>query len=337
MRRCLRRRSTPFVEPSPLAARPRCSRRPTTASSLFRRVASRDITGASVARDPSQPPLEPVERARRSAKTHARPSSRSISAIARVPVDRPHPLEHAPLCARRDGRGLERRHDLRSVERRRDRALSGRRPLEDRPRRAPSLPAGDDSKRRRLAAGRASVTAEAMPRPLLLASGYEPPFRLLYGAATLPPPRTTSPGFPRRPPGSRTPVRAARRGACERALRAARRHAHVLRAERLPVEVAARRCAIVVAAGGSLALRRRTERSRELGGSALRPAEEATAALSPLRCGRRLVRLVGLLRIPLGREDPDHGVRDHRGQPDDRDDVGGKREQSESLSTAAVE
>ena len=58
-------------------------------------------------------------------------------------------------------------------------------------------------------------------------------------------------------------------------------------------------------------------RRSELGRFALRPAEEATAGalLAAIRRGR--VRVRGLLRVPLRREDLDDGVRDRRGEADD--------------------
>ena len=209
MRRSRRPRSTPSVEPSPLAARPRCSRRPTTASCSCGRVAS---PTSPVRRSPEirHSLSSSPSRLARAKRERERATVVTLDLGYRARSGRPseHPLEHASLRARRGSRGLERRHDLRPVERRRDRALSRCRSLEDRARCAPPPSPGDDSKRGRCAAGRASRHRRGMPRPLLLASGYKPPFRLLYGAATLPAPRTTSRACRRRRPGSRTHVRA---------------------------------------------------------------------------------------------------------------------------------
>ena len=60
--------------------------------------------------------------------------------------------------------------------------------------------------------------------------------------------------------------------------------------------------------------------ARSLGRGPLGPAEEAApGALAATR--RRVVGLVGVLRVPLGREDPDHRERDRRGEADDGCDV----------------
>ena len=72
------------------------------------------------------------------------------------------------------------------------------------------------------------------------------------------------------------------------------------------------------------AARRRARGVGLLGRGALRPAEEAAARalVAPLR--RRVVgrvRSVRLLRVSLGREDPDDGERDGRGKADDACDV----------------
>ena len=69
------------------------------------------------------------------------------------------------------------------------------------------------------------------------------------------------------------------------------------------------------------ARRRARRRRRGLDGSAFRPTEEAARAGSVVGRGLRLVRL---LRRPLGREDPDDGVRDQGRETDDGRDVHGE-------------
>lgn len=103
------------------------------------------------------------------------------------------------------------------------------------------------------------VTAEARPRPLLLAGGYEPPFRLLYGAASL-----SAPAYDfQRLPAAATGFERAREGtlgpesANDRFEPPGDTRSFFERNDGL-VEVALVVAAIVVAAGGLLALRRRT-------------------------------------------------------------------------------
>ncbi|MBA3433618.1 MAG: hypothetical protein H0U08_05955 [Actinobacteria bacterium] len=103
------------------------------------------------------------------------------------------------------------------------------------------------------------VTAQARPRPLLLAEGYEPPFRLLYGAAGLPAPAydferlpAAATGFERAREGTLAPERAN-----ELFDPPGETRSFFERNDRL-VELALVLAAIVVATGGLLALRRRT-------------------------------------------------------------------------------
>ena len=103
------------------------------------------------------------------------------------------------------------------------------------------------------------VTAEAVPRPLLLAGGHTPPFHLLYGSAVVPAPAYD---FARLPPAA-TGFERAREGALgpERANELfeapADTRSFFERNDSL-VEVSLVLAAIVVAAGGVLALRRRS-------------------------------------------------------------------------------
>lgn len=103
------------------------------------------------------------------------------------------------------------------------------------------------------------VTARAKPRPLLLAGGYEPPFRLLYGGATVPAP---SYDFARLPAAA-TEFETAREGilggesANELFEPPADTRTFFERNDYV-IEVALVVAAIVVAAAGLLALRRRT-------------------------------------------------------------------------------
>lgn len=103
------------------------------------------------------------------------------------------------------------------------------------------------------------VTPEALPRPLLLAGGYRPPFRLLYGAASVPAPAydfaqlpAAATGFERAREGT-----LGRERANELFEAPADTRTFFERHEGL-VQGLLVVAAIVVAAGGLLALRRRT-------------------------------------------------------------------------------
>jgi hypothetical protein len=106
---------------------------------------------------------------------------------------------------------------------------------------------------------RLRVVPEALPRPLLLAGGHRPPFRLLYGAATVPAPTYDFAQLP----AAATGFERAREGALgsERANELfeapADTRSFFERNDRL-VEAALVLAAIVAAAGGLLALRRRS-------------------------------------------------------------------------------
>ena len=156
---------------------------------LVRASGVSDITGARVARDPEQPQLEPV---RTTSRTTQEGSSTVVvldAGYRKVPIDAVHvasstptyvrqvqvegsndgstyvPLAHAQI-ARFPGVDLstvdvEARHRFVRV----------------------TIDNGDDRPLERL-----RVEAEAAPRPLLLASGYTPPYRLLYGGPGVSPP-----------------------------------------------------------------------------------------------------------------------------------------------------
>jgi len=103
------------------------------------------------------------------------------------------------------------------------------------------------------------VTPEAVPRPLLLADGYQPPFRLLYGASGLSAPAYD---FAQLPPAA-TGFEGAREGSLGRErgnelFEAPADTRTFFERNDYLVEVALVVGAIVVAAAGLLALRRRT-------------------------------------------------------------------------------
>ena len=218
------------------------------------------ITGAAVARDPSQPPVEPVA-ARSTKRERERTTVVTLDlGYVRVPADRLSIRSSTPRYVR--GVAVEGSNDgatfipLSNSEIARfpgvdlsKIALSSRhRYLRV------TIRNGDDAPLDGL-----RVTAEAMPRPLLLASGFEPPFRLLYGAATV-----SAPSYDfARLPSAATGFETARRGTLgpERANELfeplADTRTFFERNDYL-IEVLLVVVAIVVAAAGLFALRRRT-------------------------------------------------------------------------------
>jgi hypothetical protein len=219
------------------------------------------VTGASVSRDPERQPLEPVEaRARR--RDQARTTVVRLDlGFANVPVDSLRIRTSTPRFVRRmtaegsnDGRRftlLDSREiarfpgvDLSTI------AVAARHRYV-----RITIQNGDDEPLAALA-----VTPEAQPRPLVLASGHRPPFRLLYGGATVPAP---SYDFAQLPPAA-TGFERAREGTLgpERANELFEAPADTRtffeRNDRL-IEGALVLAVLVVAAGGLLALRRRTE------------------------------------------------------------------------------
>jgi hypothetical protein len=219
-----------------------------------------DVTGASVSRDPEQPILELVEAQTRRRERERTTVVRLDFGFAKVPVDslrvrtsttryvRPVTVEGSsdgtaftPLGGGEIARfpGV----DLSTV------AVAARhRYLRV------TIRNGDDAPLAAL-----TVTPEAQPRPLLLAGGYRPPFRLLYGGAPVPAPAydfaqlpASATGFERASAGTLGPERAN-----ELFEAPADTRSFFERNDGL-IEVALVLAAIVVAAGGLLALRRRT-------------------------------------------------------------------------------
>jgi hypothetical protein len=219
-----------------------------------------EITGASVSRDPEEAPLEPVKARVRRRNEERATVIRLDLGHAKVPVDAirirsstaryvrqvaiagsNNGVTFVPLSQSEIARfpGV----DLSKV------ALAARhRYLRV------TIHNGDDPPLDRL-----RVVPEALPRPLLLAGGHRPPFRLLYGAATVPAPTYDFAQLP----AAATGFERAREGALgsERANELfeapADTRSFFERNDRL-VEVALVLAAIVVAAGGLLALRRRS-------------------------------------------------------------------------------
>ena len=219
-----------------------------------------EITGATVSRDPFQPPLEPV------AATSTRHDGERSTVVeldlgfAKVPVDTVRIHSSTPRYVRRvttmgSNNGVDFVSlgdteiarfpgvDLSKV------AIAARhRYLQV------TIDDGDDAPLEGL-----RVTAEALPRPLLLAAGHRPPFRLLYGAAGVKPPAydfaqlpAAATGFERAREGTLGPERV---NALFEPPADAR--SFFERNQNL-VEGALVLAAIVAAAGGVLALRRRT-------------------------------------------------------------------------------
>jgi hypothetical protein len=219
------------------------------------------IDGATVSRDPARPPLEPVDASAKRRNAQRATVVDLDLGFARVPVDGVRIQSRTARYVRRVtvegsndgaafvslGGGEIARFpgvDLSQL------ALSARhRHLRV------TVHNGDDAP---LAGLR--VTPEALPRPLLLAAGYQPPFRLLYGAASLPAPAYD---FAQLPPAA-TGFERAREGTLgrERANELfeapADTRSFFERHDRL-VQVSLVLAALMVAAGGVLALRRRTD------------------------------------------------------------------------------
>ena len=145
-----------------------------------------DITGASVARDPERPPLERVDAATQSREDGRATVVRLDLGFPKVPVDAVRISSSTPRYVRRvrvegsnDGTSFSPLTaariarfpgvDLSSV------AVDARHRFL-----RVTIENGDD-----LPLETPRVIPEATPRPLLLAGGHRPPFRLLYGAAGL--------------------------------------------------------------------------------------------------------------------------------------------------------
>ena len=106
------------------------------------------------------------------------------------------------------------------------------------------------------------VTAHAIPRPLLLAAGHEPPFRLLYGSSRVPAPAYDFARLPAGATGFETAGEGTlgAEGANELFEPPADTRTFFERNDYL-IELALVVAAIVVAVAGVLALRRRTNAS----------------------------------------------------------------------------
>jgi len=151
---------------------------------LVRASGVSDVTGASVARDPEQAPLEPV---RSTSKTTQEGSDTVVVldlGYRKVPVDALHLRSSTPSYVRsvtvegsNDGRTFL---TLANAQVARFPGVDlSRVPLDAHHRfLRVTIENGDDRPLEQL-----RVDAEATPRPLLLAAGYTPPFRLLYGGA----------------------------------------------------------------------------------------------------------------------------------------------------------
>ncbi len=143
-----------------------------------------DITGAAVARDPSQPQLMPVQAGSTTRQRQSTTVMRLDLGFARVPVDRLSIRSSTPRYVR--GVAVEGSNDGTNFSSLNDGEIA-RFPGVDLSTIAlaarhrflrVTIRNGDDAPLEGL-----RVMAEAMPRPLLLASGYKPPFRLLYGVS----------------------------------------------------------------------------------------------------------------------------------------------------------
>ena len=218
------------------------------------------ITAASVSRDPQQSPLEPVE-----AKVRRRDAPRTTVVrldlgFDKVPVDAIFVRSGTASYVRQVtvegshggggfvsvGGGEVAR--FQGVDLWRLDVIARHRYLRV------TIENGDDAPLEAL-----RVTAEARPRPLLLAGGYEPPFRLLYGAASTPAPAydfqrlpAAATGFERAREGTLGPESANDLFEPQGDTRSFFERNDSL------IEVALVVAALVVAAGGLLALRRRT-------------------------------------------------------------------------------
>jgi hypothetical protein len=147
-----------------------------------------DVTGASVARDPEQAPLEPVAAASKTTQEASATVVLLDLGYRRVPVDGVHLRSSTPSYVRsvrvegsNDGTTFV---SLANAEVARFPGVDlSRIDLNGHERfLRVTVANGDDRPLEQL-----TVDAEATPRPLLLARGYAPPFRLLYGGAVTAP------------------------------------------------------------------------------------------------------------------------------------------------------
>lgn len=219
-----------------------------------------DIVGARVARDPRQVPPQPVEASVRRRDQARATVVRLDLGFANVPVDAVRVRSTTPQYVRQvtiegsnDGRtfvalGGGEVARFRGVDLSTPQVAARHRYVRV------TVRNGDDAPLDAL-----RITALARPRPLLLAEGFRPPFRLLYGATAVTAPEYD---FEQLPPAA-TGFERAREGklgaesANELFEAPADTRSFFERNSGL-VEVALALAAIVVALGGVLALRRRT-------------------------------------------------------------------------------
>ena len=217
------------------------------------------ITAASVSRDPQQTPLEPVEAKERRTDASRATVVRLDLGFDRVPVDaifvRSGTVSYVRQVTVEGSHGGGGFVSVGGGEVARFRGVDlSKLDVTARHRYLRVIENGDDAPLEAL-----RVTAEARPRPLLLAGGYEPPFRLLYGAASVPAPAYDF----QRLPAAATGFERAREGtlgpesANDLFEPPGDTRSFFERNDSL-IEVALVVAAIVVAAGGLLALRRRT-------------------------------------------------------------------------------
>ena len=159
------------------------------------------------------------------------------------------------------------------------------------------------------------VRALARDRRLVLAEGFTPPYRLLYGA-----PGLAAPAYDfARLPASAIGLDRARESQLggENSTRTSSLRSTRARSSRgtrtSSTGCSSSRRSSLRSVGFSLSA------AGLLSRGALRPAEELASAVR-IRWMRRLL-LVGILRLPLGREDADHRLGDPRRDGEDREDV----------------
>ena len=273
------------------------------------------IDGASVARDPSQAVLLPVEASSRTRERGRATVVRLDLGYANVPVDAVQIRSSTPRYVRQltvegsnDGASFTflgsgeiarfQGVDLSQLE------VAGRQRFL-----RVTIRNGDDAPLEAL-----RVTAQARARPLLLSEGFRGPYRLLYGADAIPAPDYDFAQLPASATGYERAV--AGRLGTERANEAF---------EAPPIRAPCSSATTNSSTGHSCwplspSRQRGCWRSGDAaeplaGGFALRAAEEA-ARPRALRGGRRLV-VVLLARAVLRRKDPDRGVRHSRRERDD--------------------
>jgi hypothetical protein len=228
---------------------------------LFRARGVRDITGVTVARDPEQAPLEPVAATARRSNRARSTVVRLDLGFAKIPVDAIRIRTSTPRYIRQvtvegsNGGGTYVSLGGGEISRFPGVELSTIELAAEHRYLRVTIQNGDDAPLEGL-----RVLAQAQPRPLLLSEGFEPPYRLLYGAdvpaptydfAQLPPAAT---GFERAETGV---LGAEQANALYEAPAEIDTRTFFERHDAI-IEVLLVLAALVVAAGGVLAFRRRT-------------------------------------------------------------------------------